>query len=111
MKTLFLTFLTLSATSFGTNFKDIKMNVLGPACMKCHSGFSPKAGVNVSSYFELMNSNVIVAGDPDNSRLYTVIASGKMPKNANMLSQEQIDLVRQWIQDGAPDLTYWESQE
>lgn len=50
----------------------------------------------------------IEPGDPDNSYLVrkvegSNIVANRMPLGAAPLDQEQIDLIRQWVTDGAPD--------
>ena len=66
-----------------------------------------KGKLDVSSYKSLMkggkSKDFIVAGDPDKSLLIKEII-GKdppMPKNANPLTTEQIDLIKSWIKEGA----------
>ena len=74
-------------------------------CVKCHSGEFPSEGLNLESYESLMsgsqNGLVIIAGDSINSLLFQKIESGEMPKRGSNLSTEQIELIRQWINEGA----------
>ncbi len=71
----------------------------------CHDAGTGTAGVILSTYDNLTNSNVVTAGDPDNSKLYKRITetnlNDRMPLGANRLAQENIDKIRQWILDGA----------
>jgi uncharacterized membrane protein len=74
-------------------------------CIKCHSGDFPSEGLNLESYESLMsgsqNGQVIVAGDSNNSLLFEKIKSGEMPKRGSDLTAEQIQLIQQWIDEGA----------
>ena len=64
--------------------------------------------VNVQSV-EVANLLRIAPGDPDNSYLVwkiegrPEIAGAQMPRGRAPLPQEQIDVIRQWIADGAQD--------
>jgi uncharacterized membrane protein len=74
-------------------------------CIKCHGGEFPSEGLSMESYQSLMsgsqNGQVIVAGDANNSLIIEKIESGEMPKRASNLTAEQIELIRQWINEGA----------
>ena len=81
----------------------------------CHDSGSQTSGVNLSSYDDAMNSvgnqyqqNVINAGNPDDSPLVDKIESNpqigqRMPLQRDPLSQADIDSIRAWITDDAPD--------
>ena len=74
-------------------------------CGNCHLGNS-SGGLNLSNYDNLMSSDVIVAGSHLQSELYDRItrdntANGDMPPGNSELSQNQIDLIAQWIDEGA----------
>lgn len=81
--------------------------ILKDRCEPCHYPKDAKGKLDVSSYKSLMkggkSKDFIVAGDPDKSLLIKEII-GKdppMPKNANPLTTEQIDLIKSWIKEGA----------
>ncbi len=108
------------AAGFGANFSEIQASVFTPDCATsgCHAGGSPAAGLNLdeaSSYAMLVgipSSQVaalqrVEAGDPDNSYLVQKLegsasAGQRMPPGA-ALPQSEIDVIRQWISDGAID--------
>ena len=74
-------------------------------CGNCHLGNS-SGGLNLSNYDNLMSSNVVIPGDSGSSELYDRItrdnsATGDMPPGNSELSQTEIDLIAQWIDDGA----------
>jgi len=77
-------------------------------CTTCHS-YAGSATLNLTSFSGLINGGVsgpsIIAGDHENSLLYQrlilpVGSAGSMPPNVP-LSQSEIDLIAQWIDQGA----------
>ena len=78
-------------------------------CTTCHYSSGGMGSLNLTSFSELMNGGTsgpsIVAGDHQNSLLYQRIVlppgtDGNMPPNVP-LSQSQIDIIAQWIDQGA----------
>ena len=108
--------------SFGPNFSEIQASLFGPTCATagCHSGGAPAANLNLeaaNSYAMLIgipstqDAGVqrVNPGNPDQSYLVTKLegpgaAGGQMPP-AGPIPQADIDVVRQWISDGAIDDT------
>ena len=83
--------------------------VVGPIfqqrCVACHGGGSPIAGLDLSGFTSAMKGSaegpVIVPGDSANS-LLVAIQSG--PQNHfGQLTPEELELVKGWIDDGAPE--------
>ena len=107
--------------AFGPNFSEIQANVLVPNCATtgCHLGAGAPQGLRLddaNSYGLLVgvasseaSSTLRVApGDPDNSYLIqklegTASVGAQMPLNAPPIEQVSIDVIRQWITDGAID--------
>jgi|tagenome__1003787_1003787.scaffolds.fasta_scaffold20626141_1 hypothetical protein len=48
-------------------------------------------------------SHRLVPGSPDSSELVTVLQSGSMPEKRPRMAAADIDLIRAWIQAGAPE--------
>jgi len=89
----------------------------------CHGGTQPILGQNLSegqtisttvnvASTELPTMDRIEPGDPDNSYLVQKIqgtqasvggTGERMPLGRDALTQEQIDIIRAWIADGAKD--------
>lgn len=81
-------------------------------CTSCHGS---NGGVDLRSYNALMNSignnygtNVVVPGNPNSSGLVDKIEpnpqfGNRMP-NANGIPQSDINLIRQWISEGANEV-------
>jgi len=82
------------------------MPIFEKSCARCHGGSNGTEGdLNLRTYDNMMKGGesgaVIVAGDPDNSLLVELIREGEMPRRAPDLPQEQIDLIAQWVAEGA----------
>ena len=80
------------------------------SCMPCHQGSNPSAGLDLSSYENVMDGSnsgpVISVGDYQNSVLWQEVSSGDMPNNIannNMgipdLTGNEIELIENWILD------------
>lgn len=109
------------AGPLGPNFSQIQANVFTSNCATtgCHFGAGAPQELRLdaaSSYALLVgvaskeNAAVlrVAAGDPDNSYLIrklegTASSGGQMPLNAPALPQSTIDIIRQWIIEGAID--------
>ena len=80
-------------------------------CISCHiDGGTYFGGLDLSSYSEVMeggsSGNTIVPFDHSSSELFNRITLDEsdnefMPKNGTSLSQSEIDLIAQWIDEGA----------
>ena len=99
----------------------IQANLFNESCIECHSGDAPAGDLNLESGKSMDNIiNVnrfaydpsyptrVIPGDADNSflikKLEGHLAEGEgvpMPLNAESISVENIEIVRQWINDGA----------
>jgi len=112
---------TLPPGAFGPNFSEIQANVLTPTCATtgCHQGAGAPQGLRLdaaASYGMLVGvpsseaSSVlrVAPGDPNSSYLIqklegTASVGAQMPLNAPTVEQVSIDVIRQWISDGAID--------
>jgi hypothetical protein len=77
-------------------------------CFDCHSPTNAQAGLDLTSYESLMDEQahdpVVIPYEPDNSTLVEVLENQQMPQGGPYLSPGEIDLIRQWILEGAqPD--------
>ncbi|GAB4574630.1 MAG: hypothetical protein Kow0077_22170 [Anaerolineae bacterium] len=76
--------------------------LLEAECGRCH-GNNPTLGLKVTDYASLMagsnNGPVITPGDPEASRIVTVVSQGHF----GTLTTGQIEALRRWIRDGAPE--------
>ena len=85
------------------NFATIQENILNPSCVRCHSGSFADAGISMTTFAELNSRNIITSGNAEGSLIFQVINNGRMPKGGPRLSQSQIDLMKTWINSGAPE--------
>jgi hypothetical protein len=107
---------------FTADFQSIQDNVFTPICSPCHSGAGAPKGlmldaahsynllVGVAST-EVPSLDRVKAGDPDSSYIIIKLTNGagivgsQMPLGENPLPQATIDVIRQWITNGAPPAT------
>src|SRR3989442_4224588 len=87
-------------------FEDSAAPLLEAICAKCHSGTSPQAGLDVRSRAGLMKGGssgpAIVAGAPDQSLLIKRVSNGEMPPGGPRLTPAQLEILRSWVEAGAP---------
>lgn len=84
--------------------------VLAARCLACHGPEKQESGYSVLSYEALLKPGdssdpAITPGDPEASRLLALVAATdadeRMPKEAEPLSAQEIQRIRQWIASGA----------
>ena len=85
--------------------------ILALRCQGCHSDQKPAMGFSVSSYSKIRTggkqsgrSEIIVDGKPDESRLLEVLladAEPRMPLKLKALEAHEIQLIKEWIMQGA----------
>jgi hypothetical protein len=106
-----------SNVALAANFDSIQANVFTPICSVCHSGATAPQGLRLdaaNSYALLVgiaSSEVpslqrVQVGNPDGSYLLQKIVGNasvgdRMPDGGPYLPQATIDVIRQWIADGA----------
>lgn len=109
-----------SNAPLNVTFSSIQDNVFTPLCTTCHAGASAPLGLRLDA----ANSFALLVGvsseqvpdlfrvapnDPDNSYLVqklegTAAVGAQMPLGSPALDQDTLNIVRQWIADGAlPD--------
>lgn len=107
--------------AFGANFSEIQDNVFTPNCATsgCHLGAGAPQGLILdatNSYgllVDVASAEVpsllrVEPGDPDNSYLIqklegTAAVGAQMPLGGTPLPQNEINVIRQWITEGATD--------
>lgn len=85
-------------------FTQLNREIFSKRCATCHDGDSIPA---LNTYADFIESGYVVKGKHNESSLYERItrpagARGLMPPRVP-LPQEQIDLIRSWIEAGAPE--------
>lgn len=105
------------AESLEPTLDSIQKNIFTPKCTQCHSGSGAPQGLNLKkgqaegnlvgvASGEVPDLKRVDPGNPDDSYLIhklegTQDVGSRMPLGSSSLSQEQIDVIRQWIADGA----------
>jgi uncharacterized membrane protein len=91
--------------------------VLQQHCLQCHNGALPPPSLNLASKAAAFRRSTsgrayILPGDPDCSLLISAVQRGgthpkMMPRTDVSLTEDQIGMLREWIEDGA----YWPEGE
>ncbi len=90
-------------------------SMIDSKCVGCHNDKRHPEGVNLSSYKNLMSSNVAVAGHPEKSRLVTYVdgtKSPRMPMGKPALAKKDIAAIKAWVKAGAHSWLpgFWETE-
>ena len=108
MRLIILTFVLFSKLFSQIDYNSQIQPIFNTNCISCHQ-YGGSATLNLTSFSGLISGGVsgpsIIAGDHENSLLYQrlilpVGVAGSMPPNVP-LSQSEIDLIAQWIDQGA----------
>lgn len=98
----------LVSASRGAEFKTDILPIFEARCFRCHANGESKGSFSVDPeeiQKHIRRSGQINPGNADRSilieRLITDDGEDRMPKNGAALSADQIDLIKQWINDGA----------
>ena len=85
--------------------------ILERSCVQCHGGEGDdgeqriEEGLNMLTYETLLQGSiygsVVEPGDVDGSMLIEMIVLGDMPKEGEVLSPEEIQIIMRWIAAGA----------
>ena len=98
---------SVSTSGEAVSFENDVLPILNSRCLQCHGGDDNKGGLSLASYAALMAGSedgpVVVPGDAENSRLTQVVVDGSMPKRGPDLFPEQIQILIDWVNAGAPD--------
>lgn len=89
------------------SFSDDVQPILESRCANCHFGEFTSAELHMDTYESLMegseNGPVIVAGSAKKSLLVQKISTGEMPKRGPKLTPAQVQIIMDWIDQGAQD--------
>ena len=74
-------------------------------CLNCHGGNRTEAELSLRTYADVMTGSegglVITSGDAVNSVLHEMVATQEMPKRGPKLTPAQVQLIADWINQGA----------
>jgi plastocyanin len=86
-------------------FKTVRDRLLNPHCMACHVPPAPSGGLDFTTWDSLVHNPVlpdlIVAGNPNQSRLFIHIAA--VTGGQELMTAEEQQAVSDWIASGAPN--------
>jgi WD40 repeat protein len=92
------------------NYKDNVSAIFQARCNACHNNDKKKGGLVLDNFASLMQGGgsgaVVEPGDPDNSRLYLLVAHEEeptMPPNSPKIPDAEIATIKDWIAAGAPE--------
>ncbi|WP_010587578.1 c-type cytochrome domain-containing protein [Schlesneria paludicola] len=79
--------------------------IFSERCLACHNARTAKGRLNMESFANLMKGGEsgpsVVASNPGESLLQSMIEDHSMPKDADPLLPEQIAIIKKWIETGA----------
>ncbi len=104
---------TFSSVCFAddkVNFEDHVKPILREKCLLCHNTNKKSSDLDLSSYSSLMQGGAagasVEVGDSGASYLYSLVThqgEPHMPPNADKLPDATLDIIKQWIDGGAPE--------
>lgn len=87
------------------SFTDQIAPIFHQRCVVCHNSRNARGQYLMTSYFAIMTTGesdgAVAAGNSDDSLLCMLIEDGSMPKDADPLEAQQIQLIRRWVDQGA----------
>lgn len=90
-----------ATVSFATEI----LPLLESRCVNCHGGERTQEGLDMKTHAAIMagseNGPVVTPGDAANSTLAQMLLEGKMPKRGPKLTPAQVQLIVDWINQGA----------
>ena len=89
------------------SFANDVLPILQSRCVNCHGGNEIEEGLLLRSHPEVMagsdNGPVVIPGDAANSLLVELVATMEMPKRGPKLTPPQIQIITDWVNQGALD--------
>ena len=104
-KTIYSYLIIISLTNIyaKVDYETEIQTIFNNSCTSCHQ-YGSQNGLNLTAYAGVMNGGnsgaAVLAGDHANSLLWQRVENGSMPPSDN-LSSDQINLIAQWIDEGA----------
>ena len=89
------------------SFANDILPLLESRCINCHGGERTQEGLDMKTHAAIMagskNGPVVAPGDAANSTMAQLVLEGKMPKRGPKLTPDQVQLIVDWINQGAQD--------
>jgi hypothetical protein len=87
------------------SFANDILPIMESRCINCHGGDRTEKGLILKSYTDVMsgseNGPVVTPGDAADSKLVELIVNQKMPKRGPKLTPPQVELITEWVNQGA----------
>lgn len=89
------------------SFANDVLPIIESRCIGCHGGDRTEEGLVLLDHANIMagsdNGPVIVPGDAENSLLVELVATQEMPKRGPKLTPPQVQIITDWVNQGALD--------
>jgi hypothetical protein len=89
------------------SFANDVLPILQVSCIECHGLRQVKEGLDLQTYETILagsfNGPVIIPGNAAESLLVQLVVQGEMPNRGPKLTSEQILIISEWINAGAPN--------
>ena len=96
-----------AAAGATVSFASEILPIIQSRCINCHGGDRIEEGLSMNTHAEIMagseNGAILVPGDAASSLIIEMVASGDMPKRGPKLTPPQVQLIADWINQGALD--------
>jgi mono/diheme cytochrome c family protein len=96
-----------AAQAATVSFAHDVLPIIESRCANCHGGERTEKSLNLKTYADMMqgseNGPVVTAGNAADSLLVELITNQKMPKRGPKLTPPQVQLIAEWVNQGALD--------
>ena len=96
---------TIQLAAATVSFASDVLPILESRCINCHGGDRIEEGLNLKTYSDLLagseNGAVVIPNNADHSKLAELILNQKMPKRGPKLTPPQVQVIIDWINQGA----------
>lgn len=93
------------AQGAAVSFTNDILPIFQSRCVNCHGGERTQEGLDLTTHASLMagsdNGPVVTSGDASTSLLVELVVAHKMPKRGPQLTPAQIQLLTDWVNQGA----------
>ena len=87
------------------SFTNDILPIIESRCINCHGGQRTEKGLDMKTFDSLMagseNGPVVMSGDALDSKFVELVANQKMPKRGPKLTPPQVELITEWVNQGA----------
>lgn len=95
------------ASADPVSFREHIQPIMLSRCIGCHGGDKKAGGLGLETYADIVAGSedgpVVVAGDAANSSFVQLVVSGDMPKQGPKLTHAELQLLIDWVHQGALD--------